>query len=517
MRLIQAVIHKKNAAPSMGMRLLLYWFTMALLLVAAILSILLAMGVLSHPARQLAGALDIQQRNTYAALQSQMDALTAQSMAMSERLGRELDAFLAVKGIAFDELDDDPDTIAELEKRLYLPLSSTLSAASCSGIFFCLHTTANTSLPNASDLRAGIYLRYSGLQPTVASEQDVICFRGAAEAARSLQLQMHNRWNPELNAALIPGSDQVSAYQGQRLADGCLWTRRTELPDTWEQVMLLCVPIIDGGGTVRGFCGMEISDLYFSLSHSTVSSAFGNMLTLVAPTDGERLTLSGAMLGATDGSRLSADGILHINEGKYYTTYTDGKETYLGRHQLLDAATWDGVPLAAVTLVPDGTFHDYEKRSQAAWLIGAVLLLLAMLAAATVLSRRFVKPINKSLAAVRDGAAVMVASGIPEIDELLAVIRDRPAGTLPPEVEARLRGFAERAGTLTGTERAILQYYMDGYTVKDIPELACISASTVKTHNRNLYRKLGVDSFDELKVYIELFASCGRSGELLNG
>ena len=103
-----------------------------------------------------------------------------------------------------------------------------------------------------------------------------------------------------------------------------------------------------------------------------------------------------------------------------------------------------------------------------------------------------------------------------EIDELLAAIRDRPTGTLPPDVEARLRGFAERASTLTGTERTILQYYMDGYTVKDIPELACISASTVKTHNRNLYRKLDVDSFDELKVYIELFASCGRSSELLN-
>ena len=110
----------------------------------------------------------------------------------------------------------------------------------------------------------------------------------------------------------------------------------------------------------------------------------------------------------------------------------------------------------------------------------------------------------------------MVKSGIPEIDELLAAIRSRPEGSLPYEVEARLQSFAQRAGTLTGTERTILQYYMDGYTVKDIPELARISASTVKTHNRNLYRKLGVDSFDELKVYIELFASCGRSGELLN-
>ena len=195
MRSIREMLHKTGhaAAPSMGMRLLLYWFAMALLLVATILSILMATGVLSHASRQLAGVLDIQQRNTYAALDAQMNTLTAQGMAMSEKLGKELDAFLAVKGISFDELNDDPVAIAELEKRLYPPLSSTLSAASCSGIFFCLHATANTSLPNADDLRAGMYLRYSGLQPTVASEQDIICFRGATEAARGLQLHADPR------------------------------------------------------------------------------------------------------------------------------------------------------------------------------------------------------------------------------------------------------------------------------------------------------------------------------------
>ena len=167
MRPIREAIQKKRAAgSSMGLRLLLYWFTMVLLLMAAILSTLMATGVLSHPAHQLSGTLDIQQRNTYAALDSQMDALTAQSMAMSEKLGKELDAFLAAKGIAFDELNNNPDTIAGLEKRLYTPLSNTLGAASCSGIFFGLNVTANTSLPNAEDFRAGLYLRYSGLQPT---------------------------------------------------------------------------------------------------------------------------------------------------------------------------------------------------------------------------------------------------------------------------------------------------------------------------------------------------------------
>ena len=81
MRSIRNAIQNSYAASrSMAVRLVLYWFIMALLLVAAILSILMATGVLSHPARQLASALDIQQKNTYAALDAQMDELTAHSV-----------------------------------------------------------------------------------------------------------------------------------------------------------------------------------------------------------------------------------------------------------------------------------------------------------------------------------------------------------------------------------------------------------------------------------------------------
>ena len=88
------------------------------------------------------------------------------------------------------------------------------------------------------------------------------------------------------------------------------------------------------------------------------------MLTLLAPIDGDKLNLSGTVLGATNGSRLTAEGTLHIKPGKYYTIYTDGKESYLGRHRLLDAATSDGIPLAAVTLVTANTFRSYERASQ---------------------------------------------------------------------------------------------------------------------------------------------------------
>ena len=64
MRPIREAIQKKRAAgPSMGLRLLLYWFTMVLLLMAAILSTLMATGGLFHLAHQLPGTQDFQHRN----------------------------------------------------------------------------------------------------------------------------------------------------------------------------------------------------------------------------------------------------------------------------------------------------------------------------------------------------------------------------------------------------------------------------------------------------------------------
>lgn len=49
---------------------------------------------------------------------------------------------------------------------------------------------------------------------------------------------------------------------------------------------------------------------------------------------------------------------------------------------------------------------------------------------------------------------------------------------------------------------------MEGYEVAKIPELACVSMSTIKKHNGNIYRKLGISSNDELMMYIDLFRRC---------
>ena len=85
---------------------------------------------------------------------------------------------------------------------------------------------------------------------------------------------------------------------------------------------------------------------------------------------------------------------------------------------------------------------------------------------------------------------------------------------LPPNMEEMFHTFAEKIKTLSSAERRILNYYIDGREIADIPELAFVSIHTVKKHNRSIYQKLDISSRDELMLYIELFRCCNRLDEL---
>lgn len=88
------------------------------------------------------------------------------------------------------------------------------------------------------------------------------------------------------------------------------------------------------------------------------------------------------------------------------------------------------------------------------------------------------------------------------------------ADALPPNMENLFQSFAQKVQTLTAAERRILNYYIAGHEISQIPELAYISIHTVKKHNRSIYQKLEISSRDELMLYIELFRCCNRLDEL---
>lgn len=89
-------------------------------------------------------------------------------------------------------------------------------------------------------------------------------------------------------------------------------------------------------------------------------------------------------------------------------------------------------------------------------------------------------------------------------------------GALPPNMEDMFRHFAEKVKTLSAAERRILNYYIAGHEIAELPDLVFVSINTVKKHNRNIYQKLEIASRDELMLYIELFRCCDRLDELID-
>lgn len=85
---------------------------------------------------------------------------------------------------------------------------------------------------------------------------------------------------------------------------------------------------------------------------------------------------------------------------------------------------------------------------------------------------------------------------------------------LGAEVSDMLDAFVTNITLLTPAEYNILQYYLRGHEITEIPELAFVSINTVRKHNKSIYRKLAVGTKEELLLYIDLLRRSNRMHEL---
>lgn len=504
---------------SVGMqrRLMLYWVSMILAVFAALLLVLSVAGVFSGSDQKLNQALITEQNNVSIQLAQQLGTLTAQGVALSSQITNILDDALYIGSVS--TLNDQGNRLIALERQLFTPLNAAIQSSPCNGVFVILDATTNTAAPTAETSRAGLYLRFMNLSNKSAVNQDIVYFRGVPEVARENQLELHNRWNLEFDTSRLPGYARLMGQTVTRLADSAHWTGRVRLTDTWEDALLLLVPIQGSDGTTQGVCGIELGDLYFRLSYPAYQSEFGSMVTVLAPMSEGRLCLSQGMTGGLEGTYLSNTDTLTVKEGNYFNTYEGESGTFLGVHTRLNLEI-NEAPVCAVTLIAQDSWAAAAQR-RTVWILSSLCFLLLMLGLSFCLSRRFVKPIFQSFQAIQEENALeSEPSGISEIDALMDFIRSKNQnqaigeGGLPPDIAELFNTFARRAESLTATERNILRYYADGREISEVAELAYISIHTVRKHNANMYQKLGVGSRDELMLYLELFRRCGRLDEL---
>ena len=511
----------KKQEVSMQYRINLYWLSMLAALVAALLLVLSFAGVFSNSQKKVGSILELHQQNMSQRIIQHADMLTAQGISLSRELSDELYDYLSAENLKYEDLNNSPEMIAELEERMYSALYTTLQTSECSGVYFLMDVTANTELDRSESSRSGLYLRYSDMSGVNSANKHVVLFRGSPQIARSKHIEMHNRWNLEFDTGSLEAFATVIDKPVNRLADGCVWTKRMKLKDTWESAILLCVPIIDHGGQIRGMCGVEISDLYFRLAYNSSHSSYGSTLTMLTPCEDGSVTLSDAMIGYSEDVYLSSEGIMSVQKEKYYNTYSLGDELYLGLHEHLSLYTHEGHPLSVLTLLPESSYSRAAASSRIIWTVGLLAFFLISLGTSLYFSKRFVRPITNMLDSIQqDADDGSHRSGIQEIDKLLSFVRERAQkqtdGGLPPNIEKLFTSFTERVNTLTSTERTILQYYIDGYDMNAIAEMAFISINTVKKHNTNINRKLEVSTREELLLYIDLYRRCGRIEEISN-
>ena len=502
----------------MQRKLFLYWFSMLLVLLFIFLVVLGVTGVFSALDKDMQQILSTRQKNVISDMSNQFGRMTAQGIAVSEQSSAYISNQLFTDPVTV--LNDDPKRIEELEATLYGYLTTSLQSAPCSGAFLVLDATTNTQAPGARFSRAGIYLRLANLSSKGAANQDVAFYRGIPDVARDHQLELHNRWKLEFDTSKLPGYDDILAGSVGRLAESAVWTGRICLTDTWENVMLLLVPIQGNDGSVLGVCGLELSESYFMLSYPSEESSFGSSVTLLAPMDGNSLLLSKGMAGKQEETYLNTEDVLEVKTGKYFNQYVGSSQTFLGVHTKMNLRMADGSPLYAVTLIPQDAFVRTQTFQWSFGIIGVIAILAVLLVLSVYLSQSFAQPISHSLELIRnEGSLCSERSGVSEIDELFDFIQAKRqsegSAQLPSNVEELFSSLAQRATSLTPTEHNILKYYAEGKGISEVAEHACISINTVRRHNANIYQKLGVGSREELLLYIELFRRCDRLDELM--
>lgn len=454
-----AYANMKKQGVGMRRKLTMYWISMALSVFAGFLLILSLLGVFSDSERRVGELLAVQQNGSVGALSTQTEQLTARCISMSEEIARGLDTSLNEHGLSFRELNNNPDVLLEIQKKLYAQLNVTMLVSRCSGAFAILDVTTNTSAQNAAVSRSGIYLRATNISAQSEPGQEFTYFRGIPEIARTEGIQLHNRWNLEFDSALLPGYEDRMGTAITRLADACFWSGKIPLQDTWESAILLCVPILDSSGRVCGLCGVEISELYFKLMYPGLSSSYGNIMTFIAPVDGGTILLDEAMMGNTDGSYLEASGSFEVKYGGSCNTYSAGSEKYVGVHQPVAMTDANGRKLNMVTLIPLSGVNRAAAQSRIRLAIVSISFLLLMVGLALFLSSRFVRPIAQSLKAIQTEEPLKgQGSGISEIDQLIAFVQSKTQSpnlgkeALPPGIAVLLSDFSERIETLTAAE-----------------------------------------------------------------
>ena len=543
---MQVLSYLKTAKRSMRHKLIGYMIVLAVLLIAALYAGLTLFGRLSSPQAEIKKTLDLQMDVFQNDMESLWRNVSIMSIHLSEDMTRLLEDTLLRKGISFDDLDGNVDATKAVEDAMLEPLSQYVRQADCSGAFVVLESSMSGE--DTADARSGLYVQRANAGRVT---NNLLLFRGIASVGKAHNVMPHRKWAQEFHIGQFPNYAEHSLQAAAPIADSRRTTDLLTLPGTSEKAILLTIPMIGADGTVYGMCGFAINQSFFSACYDQPSN-LGRLACLLTTESGDTLDAEAALMTYTEEGfcyvppqtltvKPMNSGLVSLNGNGF---------SFVGMVQSLIAAKGDGTPHTLAVLIPKEDYNIAVAKNILQTVLLSALLLFCAVVCCLYLARRYLAPVHRDLDRLRDedrGGEQMAFSDFEPISATLQA-QDRENAKIITTLEEEKQSVQEQAvqlldrneelqgqfeaaqadaqrlaysrkseidpaiyemflvgyEMLTPTEREIFEALADGSSPREISEQRNCAESTIATHRKNIYRKLGIHKAYQLKICIAL-------------
>ncbi len=527
--LIKYIKLSRGQSVSMRKRLFLYMMLLIVMAVAILVTGLVFSGVISMDDERIHDAMSIRLNIEEQAIKNEVDAITVQGISLAENLGRESEHLFTEDGVSKKDLNNNLEELYKLQNSFYGYMNTAVQVSEASGVYAVIDATANTKVKGAAKSRSGVYLRVSNIDLSEKANKELNLYRGIADIGREKGLRMNNQWQLEFDMDRYDFS--IPEEKIKNVATNYKYTKKNRLVNMWEEVILLSVPFAGTDGTVYGLCGLELSEALFTLWHPAFKSDYGPFVTVLAPYDGKKLRLEEGLVGGTKDTFLTDKEDFEVSESGKFTKLSSSYGDYIGIMKETDifgdyvseehASDTDVTGWMLCVLTPENNYNSYMRRLRMKWMVILLVVIVVCFVLSIILSRRYVNPVISGMEALM-GDGEGGKTGYSEIDQLIEFMKSQNEDEkiieekLPENVAILFDRFAENIKKLSPAEWIVMDLYIKGHEIAEVPDLAFISMATVRKHNRNIYEKLEVASRDELMLYIDLFRRADRLDELRN-
>jgi DNA-binding CsgD family transcriptional regulator len=400
--------------------------------------------------------------------------ISVNTLRFSETLSRSLENGLReLGGGPIASLNGREEALEKLMGAQINFLLMTLESSGCSGVFMILDATVNPALNDAENSRAGVFLHNT--EPySPALLTPVYFLRGFTSLAYANGLPPHSDWALEFNVR--DWRSYTETLTASRAQPGLSLSRLYHWvigkgPGFLRDAAAICsIPLVDSDGRIMGVCGFTISAQTFRRLYSPRSeNGFGLAVILEEPSAPEKehaALYSGDPVFYRELLRTNARLKPAGNAGKLEIRAA-GERAYTGNVQTIklypEGSPFSDKNFSLFTALPRAVFDRMVFADNLRIAVFIAAFFIAGLAVSVFVMRERRRPI----------AAV-------------------PAEEIPP-VDLEKLGLSPR-------EKDVYVLLLRGFTMRQIGLEFNISFSTVNSHCRAIYRKLGVNSRTEILV-----------------